>query len=143
MTKPLLFAVLLFSCLLLTAGARAAPYTGPDYSGVYDCTGEDAHDGKFTGRATLTLVRAQSSGINGAYDFKLEAPPFGVYPGEAAAQGAVMAIRFANTDPKTQDYGTGIATFKKNKGAKWTFHNYYYEPAYKGGNYGTEDCVQR
>jgi hypothetical protein len=54
-----------------------------------------------------------------------------------------MAIHFANTDPKEADYGTGLATFSKNKAGKWTFHKWYYEPAYKGGNFGTEDCVQR
>lgn len=119
-----------------------APYTGPDYSGTYDCSGEDSHDGKFTGTATLTLVRAQSSGPHGAYDFKLEAPPYGVYLGEAAAQGRNMAMRFANTDAKTQDYGTAIATFSRKAG-KWTFSSYYYEPAYKGGNFGSETCVRR
>jgi hypothetical protein len=120
-----------------------APYTGPDYSGTYVCTGEDSHDGKFTGTATLTLVRAQSSGPHGAYDFRLEAPPYGVYLGEAAARGPSMAMRFANTDPKDKDYGTAIATFSRTRAGKWRFSSYYYEPAYKGGNFGTETCVRR
>jgi len=154
--KPLaslLLALLPLSALAQTPAVPAAPstekpptppapYTGPDYSGTYDCSGEDSHDGKFTGTATLTLVRAQSSGPHGAYDFKLEAPPYGVYLGEAAAQGRNMAMRFANTDAKTQDYGTAIATFSRKAG-KWTFSSYYYEPAYKGGNFGSETCVRR
>ena len=26
---------------------------------------------------------------------------------------------------------------------KWSFSKYYYEPEFKGGNYGTETCRQR
>ncbi len=135
-------------CLLCAAPAPAAPaaasrYTGPDYSGLYICTGNDSHEGPYKGTVTLTLVRAQSSGAYGAYDFKLEVPGFGAYPGQAAARGNQMAIHFANTDPATKDYGTGIATFVKNKAGKWTFHKYYYEPEFKGGNFGTEDCVHQ
>lgn len=125
------------------AAAKPAPYTGADYSGTYQCTGKDAADGDFTGKITLTLNRKQSGGAYGAYDFRLEAPPFGVYLGEAAAQGRQMAMRFANTDPKDKDYGTGIATFTRGKGGKWRFSSYYYEPEYKGGNHGTETCVQQ
>lgn len=150
----LLLALLPLAALAQTPAAPAAPpadkpptppapYTGPDYSGTYDCTGEDSHDGKFTGTATLALVRAQSSGTYGAYDFRLEAPPFGAYTGEAAAQGRAMAMRFANTDPKDKDYGTGIATFSRTRAGKWRFSSYYYEPAYKGGNFGTETCVRK
>lgn len=54
-----------------------------------------------------------------------------------------MAIHFALTDPGTQDYGTGIASFKQNKQGQWSFSKYYYEPAFKGGNHGTEECVRR
>lgn len=125
------------------AAAKPVPYSGPDYSGTYQCTGKDAADGDFSGKIILTLNRKQSSGPYGAYDFRLEAPPFGVYLGEAAAQGRGMAMRFANTDPKDKDYGTGIASFTRGKGGKWRFSSYYYEPEYKGGNYGTETCVQQ
>lgn len=147
-------ALLLALCLVTSTGAALAQsqtpapaatpkYTGPDYSGVYACTGEDQADGKFTGRVTLTLVRAQSTGPYGAYDFKLEAPPFGVYLGEAAAQGRQMAMRFTNTDQKDKDYGTAIATFSRNRAGKRMFRSYYYEPEYKGGNHGTEECVRQ
>jgi hypothetical protein len=26
---------------------------------------------------------------------------------------------------------------------KWTFKKYYYEPEFKAGNFGMEDCTQR
>ena len=125
------------------AHAAPPPYTGPDFSGTYDCTGEDSHEGPYKGTVTLALVRAQSTGAYGAYEFKLEVPGYGAYPGEAAAHGMEMAIHFANTDPKTQDFGTGIARFSRSKAGNWTFHKYYYEPQFKGGNFGTEDCVHR
>ena len=131
---------------LLTASpiAGAAPaFTGPDLSGIYDCTGNDDHEGKYAGTVTLELVPGQSTGRFGAYAFKLEVPGYGTYPGHAAAKDTEMAIHFALTDPSTQDHGTGIASFKQNKQGKWTFSKYYYEPDFKGGNHGTEECVRR
>ncbi|HEX4329267.1 MAG TPA: hypothetical protein VH105_20915 [Burkholderiales bacterium] len=135
--------VLLASVIVACTAHAAQPYRGPDFSGLYDCTGNDSHEGPYKGTVTLKLVRAQSTGEYGAYDFKLEVPGYGAYPGDAAARGMQMAIHFANTDPKTKDFGTGLATFSKNKAGKWRFHKYYYEPEFKGGNFGTEDCVHQ
>lgn len=131
--------------LLVCASAQAAPapYTGPDYSGTYQCTGKDDHEGDYTGVVTLELVRTQSSGIYGAYKFKLDVPGYGSYPGQAAARGKDMAIHFALTDQSTHDYGTGIAAFSKTKAGKWSFSKYYYEPEFKGGNFGLERCTQQ
>lgn len=132
--------------VLLSVGAAtaiAAPaFTGPDLSGVYTCKGMDAHEGAYTGTVTLELVREQSTASYGAYRFKLEVPGYGAYPGEAASNGTQMAIHFALTDQATKDYGTGIASFRKKQG-KWSFKKFYFEPEFKGGNYGTESCVQR
>jgi hypothetical protein len=119
------------------------PYTGADYSGVYNCTGEDSHEGPYTGLVTLKLVPSQSTGIYGAYEFKLEVPEYGIYLGQAASENNVMGINFALTNPEPKDYGTGIARFSKTKNGKWTFKKYYYEKEFKGGNYGTEVCTQQ
>lgn len=144
------YSWMLMACVLAATAAQAAsekpakpPFTGQDYSGVYDCKGNDAHEGAYAGIVTLKLNAAQSTGPYGAYDFKLEVPGFGTYPGQAAAEGDRLAIYFALTDQKTKDYGTGIATIKKNKDGKLAFKKYYYEPEYKGGNYGTEECVKK
>jgi hypothetical protein len=130
-------------CAAVTAQAKPAPYTGPDYSGTYQCTGKDDHEGDYTGTVTMELVRTQSTGIYGAYRFQLEVPGYGTYLGQAAARGKDVAIHFALTDQSTKDYGTGIASFAKNKAGKWTFAKYYYEPEFKGGNFGLERCTQQ
>ncbi|HJV01327.1 MAG TPA: hypothetical protein VJ752_12310 [Burkholderiaceae bacterium] len=54
-----------------------------------------------------------------------------------------MAIHFALTDQSTKDYGTAIATFAESRDGKWSFHKFYYEPEFKGGNFGVEDCERR
>lgn len=137
-------ATILLALSMLPGAAQAGPtFAGVDFSGIYDCKGDDSHEGPYTGTVTLELVRAQSTGPHGAYSFKLEVPGYGAYPGHAAARGKTMAIYFANTDPATKDFGTGIATFSKTKAGKWSFAKYYYEPEFKGGNYGMEVCVQR
>ena len=132
-------------CLLTIAPAAVAKpaFTGYDFSGVYDCTGDDSHEGKYTGTVTMKLVPSQSLQQYGAYKFKLEVPEYGSYLGQAAANGIQVAMHFSLTDQSTKDYGTGIANFKKNKNGKWAFSKYYYEPEFKSGNYGTEECVQR
>lgn len=140
--KPRLLAL---ACLLTSATtvAKPLPFTGTDYSGVYDCTGNDDHEGKYTGVVTLALIKSQSNANYGAYSFTLEVPGFGTYPGQAAATGTSMGIYFALTDPKPKDFGTGIATFSKNAQGKWSFEKYYYEPEFKGGNFGIETCQMR
>jgi hypothetical protein len=135
----------IFLCLLPVASiANAKPaFTRQDFSGVYDCTGDDSHEGKYTGTVTMELVPSQSLNQYGAYKFKLEVPNYGTYSGQAAAHGSNVAMHFALTNQSTKDYGTGIASFKKNKAGKWSFSKFYYEPEFKGGNYGTEECVLR
>jgi len=134
-----------FICMLCTApliNAKPA-FTGNNFSGIYDCMGNDSHEGKYTGTVTMELVPAQSVNQYGAYTFKLEVPDYGTYLGQAAANGANVAMHFAHTNQSTKDYGTGIANFKKHKSGKWSFSKFYYEPEFKGGNYGTEKCTQR
>jgi hypothetical protein len=133
----------LLFCATASAQAKPAAFTAPDYSGTYQCTGKDDHEGDYTGTVTLALVRSQSTGPYGAYNFKLEVPGYGAYPGHAAARGKDMAIHFALTDQSTKDYGTGIASFTRNKAGKWTFSKYYFEPEFKGGNFGFERCTQQ
>lgn len=114
-----------------------------DYSGVYDCSGDDAHEGKYTGIVTMKLKPEHSEGKDASYDFKLEVPGYGTYLGHAAATGNVAAMHFALTDTSTKDYGTGIAQFKRNSDGKLIFRKFYFEPEYKGGNTGIEDCIRR
>jgi len=132
-------------CLLaIVPIASAKPaFTGQDFSGVYDCKGDDSHEGKYTGTVTMELVPSQSMNNYGAYKFKLDVPNYGTYSGQAAAHGSNAAMHFALADQSTKDYGTGIANFKKNKAGKWSFSKFYYEPEFKGGNYGTEECTRR
>lgn len=129
--------------LSLTTASIAAPYSGPDFSGTYECKGQDSHEGPYTSKVSLEIIKSQSVDKFAAYSFKMEVPGYGTYPGHAAANGRTAAIYFALTDPAPKDYGTGIAKFSKRKNGKWQFSKYYYEPEFKGGNYGTESCTQK
>jgi hypothetical protein len=135
--------ILALGFLAGTTQAAPAPFTGQDVSGVYDCKGLDSHEGPYDGVVTMQLIREQSTGEYGSYSFKLEVPGYGTYLGHAAVRGQHAAIHFALTDPAPKDYGTGIAEFSTNEAGKLTFHKFYYEPEFKGGNYGMEDCAQR
>ena len=135
--KHLIPALLLGLCALPAAAAV------PDFSGTYDCKGEDGHDGAYTSTVTLKWVKEQSLGDYAAYAFEMKVPGYGTYPGHAAATGMTAAIYFANTDQSNKDFGTGIAQFGKTPSGKWQFSKFYYEPDYKGGNHGTETCVQQ
>jgi hypothetical protein len=150
MTRPALRHHRLRTTLLLWLGlgtacfAGAKPsFNGPDFSGTYECKGHDAHEGPYASTVTLQIVRDQSVGTSAAYTLKMEAPGYGTYLGHVAADDRSAAISFALTDPAPKDYGTGLARFSKTAAGKWQFNKYYYEPEYKGGNHGTESCVQK
>ncbi len=142
-------AIMLFATA--TFAKETPDHTGKliDFSGVYDCQGNDAHEGKYSGIVTMQRKPEHSKGAYASYDFKLEVPEYGTYVGHAAANGNVVAMHFALPPAgelyggKTQDFGTGIATFKTNAAGKLTFHKFYFEPLFKGGNTGLEDCIKR
>jgi len=140
--KRLLLVLMMFS---INAQAKRLPEPAQfmDLSGVYACTGDDAHEGAYTGTVTMTLKPAHSKGRYSSYDFKLEVPGYGTYLGHAAATGYTAAMHFALTDQATKDYGTGVAHFKRNAQGKLIFDKFYFEPEFKGGNTGTEHCVQQ
>lgn len=137
---------LLITLMLSTFASQAH---AADFSGVYQCTGLDAHEGQYSGIVTMKIKPEHSKANYASYDFSLVVPSYGKYLGHAAANGNVVAMHFALPQEgaeyggKTQDFGTGIAKFKKSKHGKWTFHKFYFEPAFKGGNTGLEDCVQQ
>lgn len=127
----------------LPAVAATPSRVGPtDLSGTYDCTGQDSQEGPYTAVVTLSRQGAHSVGRHQAYDFKMEVPGYGTYLGQAVGAGAHLAIHFALTDPATHDFGTGLAQVFKRHG-KPGFSKFYYEPEFKGGNHGTEECLRR
>ncbi len=134
-------ALVLLMCFSFNSYAEKTTY--PDFSGVYSCTGDDAHEGKYTGTVTMKLKPEHSRASYASYDFKLEVPSYGTYLGHAAANGKHVAMHFALIDKTSKDYGTGIAEMKENKKGQWHFHKFYFEPEFKGGNTGLEDCVQK
>lgn len=103
---------------LLLPPLLATDVISPDYSGIYDCTGNDAHEGPYMGTVTIERIAAQSTDESGAYGFQLEVPDCGTYQGQAAAHGAHMGIFFTLTDPTSHDFGTGTATFGRNAAGK-------------------------
>ena len=137
-------SLILLSTISSSFAANKTPsFTGPDFTGVYACTGRDAHEGDYKGKVTLKLKKEHSQAQYGSYDFLLEVPGFGKYPGHMAANGLSAAMYFALEDQSTQDFGTGISQFSKNAKGQWQFHKFYFEPQFKGGNSGFEDCVKQ
>ena len=135
--------ILLLSTSLGFAAGKTLPFSGHDFTGVYQCTGNDTHEGAYKGKVTIKLKKEHSQAQYGSYDFLLEVPGFGKYPGHMAANGLNAAIYFALENQSTHDFGTGIAQFTKNAKGQWQFHKFYYEPQFKGGNSGFEDCVKQ
>lgn len=128
-----------WSGMMLAQPAVAAQ--AQNYSGVYQCSGEDAKEGHYTGTVTLLRKPAHSHGAYASYDFKLEVPGYGTYLGHAAGNGPHLAMHFGLKN--SNDYGTGVAEFKRNVQGQLSFHKFYYEPEFKGGNTGIEDCVKQ
>jgi hypothetical protein len=134
----------LFSFLISTAVYAQSDFSGDDLSGKYSCAGKDHREGEYKGTVTMKLIPQHSVGKFAAYEFVLEVPGYGKYLGHASANGNQVAIYFAHSEHlKNQDFGIGIAKFKKNSQGKWSFKKFYFEPAFKGGNHGKEVCTQQ
>lgn len=120
--------VLIVAALMLPSAALpAAPAPVTDYSGVYECTGVDHHEGAYTGVVTMQKIAAQRSGKYTAYSFKLDVPGYGAYFGQAVSMDKTIAIHFVLTDQKTRDYGTALATVNIDVKGTIKVQNYYYE----------------
>jgi hypothetical protein len=113
------------------AANKAPVFSGPDFTGVYACTGHDMHEGEYKGKVTLKLKKEHSQAQYGSYDFLLEVPGFGKYPGHMAANGLNAAMYFALENQSTHDFGTGISQFSKNAKGQWQFHKFYLNPNLK------------
>jgi len=135
--------ILSLSISSVFAASKAPAFSGPDFTGVYACTGHDMHEGEYKGKVTLKLKKEHSQAQYGSYDFLLEVPGFGKYPGHMAANGLNAAMYFSLENQSTHDFGTGISQFTKNAKGQWQFHKFYFEPQFKGGNSGFEDCVKQ
>lgn len=131
------------SLSMACAASPDVPFSGPDLSGFYVCTGHDASDGDYKATVKLKLDRKHSHGPYGSYAFEMDADGYGIYPGAAATNGLDMAITFANRDPAKKDYGTGIAKVTLGPNGAVKFEKFYYQLEYKGGNSGVESCVRK
>jgi len=113
-----------------------------DFSGTYQCEGNDGTEGAYQGKVVMKKIQEFSKDNYASYDFVLKVPGFGNYYGFASSNGLDAAVYFALNDRKNEDYGVGIAKFKQLDNMSWTFHKFYFEPGYKGGNTGFENCFQ-
>ena len=101
--KYLVFIIAMLVSMNALAGSKLPAKTYQDYSGVYTCTGDDAHEGKYTGTVTMKLKPEHSHDSYASYDFKLEVPGYGTYLGHAAANGDNVAMHFALQYQGTKD----------------------------------------
>lgn len=135
--------ILILFALLFVSPAYAGQQNH-DFSGIYQCVGKDKSEGSYRGTVRIKRVPEHSKELFSAYSFELEVADYGKYPGFAVGNGHQLAIYFAHTAHQSnQDFGIGIANFKKNNQGKWSFQKFYYEPAFKGGNHGFENCLQQ
>lgn len=140
MVKVLITACL-FGCALI---AQAKPaFTGINFSGTYECKGNNEQVGDYQATAIFKLNRISSHGKIGAYDFSTDTENAVIYRGQAIANGTKLALSYKYKEGKYIEYSTGIAEMKKIGRNRWSFRNMYYEPDDNGGNYGYEDCVMQ
>lgn len=130
--------------LALFSVAQAKPaFTGINFSGLYNCNGNNELVGNYQVTIKLKLNRISSYGKFGAYDFSTETDNAVTYRGQAVANGNRLALSYKMSDGKYAEITTGIAEMKKLTRGRWSFRNLYYEPDDSGGNYGQEDCVMQ
>lgn len=137
--------VLITACLFgVTLIAQAKPtFTGINFSGTYECKGNNEQVGDYQVTAIFKLNRISSHDKIGAYDFSTDTENAVIYRGQAIANGTKLALSYKYKEGRYIEYSTGIAEMKKIGRNRWSFRNIYYEPDDNGGNYGYEDCVMQ
>ena len=142
--KRLIFVTI--SLLMLAAlPASALPaFNGINYSGSYDCQGENQQVGKYRLEVTLKLNLVSSTGRTGVYEYTAETENSVKFYGNAVIRGNQMAASYVlDTSRRKDEPTTGLAAIKRDASGRWTFLNHYFEPDDFGGNYGTETCVMQ
>jgi hypothetical protein len=140
--NPMKNFILAIALLGVASVAQAKiPFSGKNYSGVYECKGNNDQVGDYTVTATLRLNNVSSSGTFGAYHYEVETENSVTYRGQVAADGNRLAISFNFSEKKNLDHSTGVAVVKRNAQGHWTFRRLYYEGDDNGGVYGSENCV--
>ena len=135
------YTVALFTLLALMACQVQSKIE--DYSGHYNCTGKDAHEGHYTGTVKMVRQPQYSQPNQASYSFSLDVPGYGLYLGYAIVRHNQAAIYFGLPGQKNQDYGVGIAEFSHDSSGHVQFDKFYYEPEFKGGNTGSEHCIRQ
>ncbi|WP_414449755.1 hypothetical protein AB4851_28450 [Burkholderia sp. 22PA0099] len=131
--------VLASSSHAATIEATRTPFNGTDISGVYQCAGNDIHDGDSHSTMILKLDAKYSSGKFGAYKVTVD----DVYVGSIVSNGKQLAMDFANKDLSKHDFGVALATVNTASSGKITIKKFYYEPQYMGGGNGIETCTSK
>lgn len=140
MKKIALKIAMLSMAGLVQADPKPA-FTGQNYSGVYDCKGDNDKVGEYEVTIALKINRVSSYGKFGAYNYEMTTVNAVTYIGQAIAEGNMIALSFPLKNGLNVDHSIGIAKMVKNKQGRWSFRKHYYEEDNSGGNYGSEYCV--
>ena len=93
--------VIVSAMLAFSSVAFAKPtFTGNNYTGLYECKGENSSIGAYDVVVALRLNRVSSHGKFGAYYYETETVNSTVYHGQAVADGNRLAISFNIRDKK-------------------------------------------
>ncbi len=142
--KQLIFATISFLTLAALPAAAQPAFSGTNYSGIYDCQGENQQVGKYRLEVTLKLNLVSSTGRIGVYEYTAETENSVKFYGNAIVRGNQMAASYViDTSRRKDEPTTGLALIRRDANGRWTFINHYFEPDDFGGNYGTETCVMQ
>lgn len=131
-----------FVLATLLAGC-VANATAADLGGTYDCSGQDGRDGDFSAVLTLSRNAEHSADGHDSYALTLEVAKGGHYKGAALVRGRTLAMSFALDGTDATDRGVGLGTVSYTRAGQARLRKFYFEPEYKGGNHGFEDCTRR
>jgi len=120
-------------------------------AGTYQCQGNDSRDGKYKDAIIELILDSKNSDFAhnyGAYGYKFTGSDGSQYTGSVAANKSSLAIYFKNTDHSNPgDQGVEIGTIDYKNGTQEKtvvgYHDFYYDPHYKGGGNGFETCIKQ
>jgi hypothetical protein len=142
--KQITLATMYFLIWFALPVAAEPAFSGTNYSGIYDCQGENQKVGKYKLEVTLKLNLVSSTGRTGIYEYTAETENSVKFYGNAIVRNRQMAASYVLDSSRRKDEPTtGLASIKRDANGSWSFLNHYFEPDDFGGNYGTETCMMQ
>lgn len=141
--KKLAYAIFLSSLVAMPAHAKLgkAPMQPSNFSGVYECKGNNDSIGDYTVKVTLKIDTVNSKAGFSNYTYAMQTENGMTYNGYAVIENNQMASSIYMNDKPSAEMSVGVGSIKAIAKNRFSFTRKYFEPTDNEGTIGLETCM--